>query len=56
MPLVHVDDLASAYIFLFEHPSPKGRYICSLDVVTPERMIRLLSEKYPDQFSLPSLE
>ncbi|KAJ7962191.1 Dihydroflavonol 4-reductase-like protein [Quillaja saponaria] len=26
---VHVEDLARAYLFLFEHSNPKGRYICS---------------------------
>ncbi|KAF1892900.1 hypothetical protein Lal_00035424 [Lupinus albus] len=29
-PLVHVDDVARAHIFLLEHPNPKGRFICSL--------------------------
>ncbi|OWM64942.1 hypothetical protein CDL15_Pgr028660 [Punica granatum] len=48
--IVHVDDLASAHIFLFEHPCPKGRYICSSDVITPEKMSKFLTEKYPNQF------
>lgn len=52
--LVHVDDLASAHIFLLEHPSPKGRYLCSSDVLTPEKISKFLSEKYPDQFPVPS--
>ncbi|KAK4848177.1 hypothetical protein QYF36_010068 [Acer negundo] len=27
--MVHVDDVASAQIFLLEYPNSKGRYICS---------------------------
>ncbi|XP_031390097.1 vestitone reductase-like isoform X1 [Punica granatum] len=51
--IVHVDDLASAHIFLFEHPCPKGRYICSSDVITTEKMSKFLTEKYPNQFPVP---
>ncbi|PKI67109.1 hypothetical protein CRG98_012530 [Punica granatum] len=53
--IVHVDDLASAHIFLFEHPCPKGRYICSSDVITTEKMSKFLTEKYPNQFPVPCL-
>ncbi|KAF3440695.1 hypothetical protein FNV43_RR18980 [Rhamnella rubrinervis] len=53
--MVHVDDIASAQIFLLEHPDAKGRYTCSSDVVTLESLAELLSAKYPE-FHMPSKE
>ncbi|PON48384.1 NAD(P)-binding domain containing protein [Parasponia andersonii] len=47
MDLVHVDDVARAFIFLFEHPEAKGRYNCSANVITAESASELISTKYP---------
>ena len=54
-PMVHVDDVARAHIFLLEHPNPKGRYNCSKCLVTAERMSELVSAKYPE-LRVPSAE
>ncbi|KAI6706655.1 hypothetical protein NL676_009617 [Syzygium grande] len=53
--LVHVDDVARAFIFLFEHPNAKGGYICSSATTTIEEMSKFLSERYPE-FQIPSPE
>ncbi|KAI5598499.1 hypothetical protein BDE02_02G136300 [Populus trichocarpa] len=55
MSMVHVDDVARAHIFLFEHPDAKGRNICSSHTITIEKMSKFLSSKYPE-CPLPSLE
>ncbi|KAE9604363.1 hypothetical protein Lal_00042482 [Lupinus albus] len=55
-PLVHVDDVARAHIFLLEHPNPKGRFICSLSgTVTFEEIADILQAKFPE-FQTPTLE
>ena len=53
--MVHVDDVASAFIFLLEYPNAKGRYICSSDIITLNEMSELLSAKYP-QLPIPTVE
>ncbi|GMI97710.1 BRI1-5 ENHANCED 1 [Hibiscus trionum] len=53
--MVHVDDLARAYIFLLEHPDAKGRYICSSGTVSLQKMSELLRAKYPE-FPIPTPE
>ena len=53
--MVHVDDVASAHIFLLEYPDAKGRYICSSDILTRNEMSELLSAKYP-QLPIPTIE
>ncbi|KAL9449145.1 hypothetical protein AB3S75_011138 [Citrus x aurantiifolia] len=45
---VHLDDLCSAHIFLFEHPNAKGRYICSSHPATILELAKFLREKYPE--------
>nr|GMD65054.1 vestitone reductase [Ipomoea batatas] len=52
IPFVHVDDAASAHIFLMEHPNAKGRYICSSLGITPPDLHKFLSTRYP-QYHLP---
>ncbi|GFP82258.1 vestitone reductase [Phtheirospermum japonicum] len=53
-PIVHIDDVASAHIFLFEYPRAKGRYICSAVEVTINELSELVSKKYPEyQISNP---
>ncbi|XP_039168172.1 vestitone reductase-like [Eucalyptus grandis] len=42
--VVHPHDVARAHIYLFKHPSAKGRFICSSDVITLEEMAELLSQ------------
>ncbi|KAL4395189.1 hypothetical protein AHAS_Ahas02G0227100 [Arachis hypogaea] len=54
-PMVHVDDVARAHIFLLEHPNPKGRYNCSSSLVTVETMSEVVSSKYPE-FQLSTLK
>ncbi|XP_050213366.1 vestitone reductase-like [Mercurialis annua] len=53
--MVHVDDLASAHIFLLQNGSAKGRHICSSDRITIEEMSAFLSTKYPE-FPVPTVE
>ncbi|RXH93522.1 hypothetical protein DVH24_014098 [Malus domestica] len=53
--MVHVDDLVSAHIFLFENPNAKGRYICSSNQITIDEMSQFLSAKYPG-FRIPTTE
>jgi nucleoside-diphosphate-sugar epimerase len=55
MSMVHVDDVARAHIFLFEHPHAKGRHICSSHTITIEKMSKFLSSKYPE-CPIPALE
>ncbi|XP_024019049.1 vestitone reductase [Morus notabilis] len=43
---VHVDDVASAHIFLFENRETKGRYNCSANTIEVESISKLLSTKY----------
>ncbi|KAG9138025.1 hypothetical protein Leryth_001281 [Lithospermum erythrorhizon] len=53
--LVHIDDVASAHIFLFEHPDAKGRYICSAVDVTVDKLSQVLSARYPE-YHIPVLD
>lgn len=53
--MVHVDDLVSAHIFLFENTNAKGRYICSSNQITIDEMSQFLSAKYPG-FRIPTTE
>ncbi|XP_057744483.1 vestitone reductase-like [Arachis stenosperma] len=54
-PIAHVDDLARAHIFLFEHPNPKGRYNCSPSSVTLQEIAEFIRSKHPE-YKLPSPE
>lgn len=45
---VHMDDVATAHIHLFEYPKAKGRYICSAVDITLEEFPRFLSQRYPE--------
>ncbi|XWS32330.1 hypothetical protein CRYUN_Cryun23aG0150400 [Craigia yunnanensis] len=46
--MVHVDDVADAYIFLLEHSDAKGRYICSSVNISVHAMFEYLSTNYPE--------
>lgn len=47
-PFVHIDDVASAHIFLFEYPEARGRYICSAVEITMDELYEFLSTRYPE--------
>ncbi|KAL0464652.1 UNVERIFIED_CONTAM: Vestitone reductase [Sesamum latifolium] len=49
MPFVHIDDAASAHIFLFEYPEAKGRYICCAVEITIDKLYEFLSTRYPEK-------
>ncbi|XAR54133.1 Vestitone reductase [Bertholletia excelsa] len=53
--MVHVDDVASAHIFLLEQPDVRGRYICSPLEVTVNMISEFLSAKYPE-YSIPKAD
>ena len=53
--MVHVDDVASAHIFLLHYPIAKGRYNCSSNTITINEMSEFLSAKYP-QLPIPTTE
>ncbi|KAK1394032.1 Vestitone reductase [Heracleum sosnowskyi] len=45
---VHMDDVATAHIFLFEYPNASGRYICSGADITLEDFPKFLRQRYPE--------
>ncbi|KAG5565650.1 hypothetical protein RHGRI_001535 [Rhododendron griersonianum] len=53
--MIHVDDVASAHIFLLEHANLTGRYICSPLEVTIDQISEFLSTKYPE-YPVPNAE
>ncbi|KAL5796357.1 hypothetical protein ACOSQ2_001177 [Xanthoceras sorbifolium] len=53
--MVHVDDVASAHIFLLEYPEAKGRYNCSSHTITIQQMSKFLSAKYPE-YPIPTAD
>nr|QLM00655.1 dihydroflavonol 4-reductase [Ziziphora clinopodioides subsp. bungeana] len=53
--LVHVEDVARAFVHLFEFPKAEGRYICSAVEVTIEELSEFLSRRYP-QFHIPTTD
>jgi len=50
--LVHTDDLCDAYIFLMEHQSAKGRYICSAQDLSLMELWDFCNKRY-SQFCPP---
>ncbi|CAL1392352.1 unnamed protein product [Linum trigynum] len=52
--MVHVDDVARAYVFLLESPTAEGRYICSSSRLTKDQRDKL-SAKYPD-LAVPAMK
>ncbi|XP_057968159.1 vestitone reductase-like isoform X1 [Malania oleifera] len=53
--MVHIDDVAAAHIFLFEHPHAKGRYNCSSHDITIHGLSEFLSTRYPE-FKIPTAD
>ncbi|KAM7476329.1 hypothetical protein LguiB_023572 [Lonicera macranthoides] len=47
---VHIDDVVSAHVFLFENPKAKGRYICNpTEIRIPiDKLFEFLSARYPE--------
>eukprot|EP00253_Pinus_taeda_P007970 PITA_07970 len=50
--LLHTEDVCRAHIFLMEHPSAQGRYICSSQSLTLRELGDFCRKRYP-QFNLP---
>uniref|UniRef100_A0A1D1YQ36 Flavanone 4-reductase n=1 Tax=Anthurium amnicola TaxID=1678845 RepID=A0A1D1YQ36_9ARAE len=48
IPLVHLDDLCNAHIFLLEQPEADGRYICSSHDTTIFQLADMMRKRYPD--------
>ncbi|KAM5548509.1 protein BRI1-5 ENHANCED 1-like [Rosa sericea] len=52
--MVHIDDVASAHIFLLEHANAKGRYICASIQTTIHELYDFLCARYPEfHISIP---
>nr|ABK27038.1 unknown [Picea sitchensis] len=45
--LIHVQDVCNAHVFLMEHPTAEGRYICCGNATTIPELAHLISEHYP---------
>ncbi|XWS77208.1 hypothetical protein CRYUN_Cryun01aG0241900 [Craigia yunnanensis] len=53
--MVHMDDVARAHIFLLEYLDAKGRYNCSTDTISLQRIAEILSANYPE-FPIPTAD
>ncbi|EEC83876.1 hypothetical protein OsI_29874 [Oryza sativa Indica Group] len=47
MGYVHIDDVASCHILLYETPRAAGRYICNSAVLDVNELITLLARRFP---------
>ncbi|KAF9617848.1 hypothetical protein IFM89_039030 [Coptis chinensis] len=45
---VHIDDVVSGHLYLFESPNAKGRYICSSVNTTFDQLVKFHSDRYPE--------
>ncbi|XP_057867714.2 putative anthocyanidin reductase [Cryptomeria japonica] len=52
IPIVHIEDVSNAHIFLMEHPSAQGRHICSVDSATIKSLKDLLSKQLKTSLKL----
>eukprot|EP00253_Pinus_taeda_P031495 PITA_31495 len=52
VPYVHIEDVVRAFIFLYEHPDSKGRYICSLQDVALEELAQVFQNRH--QLNVPA--
>ncbi|XVF33499.1 hypothetical protein REPUB_Repub17cG0173800 [Reevesia pubescens] len=55
MSMVHVDDVTRAHIFLLEYPDAKGRYNCSSDTISVQKIAEILSSNHPE-FPIPTAD
>lgn len=53
VPLVHVEDVSNAHIFLMENPGAHGRYICCAVNICIPQLAEHLSKRYP-QYNVPT--
>ncbi|XP_057867741.1 putative anthocyanidin reductase isoform X2 [Cryptomeria japonica] len=49
---VHIEDISNAHIFLMEHPSAQGRYICSVDSANIKTLKDFLAKQLKTSFKL----
>jgi bifunctional dihydroflavonol 4-reductase/flavanone 4-reductase len=47
IPLVHIDDVCEAHIFLMEQPNVQGRHICSVRSFTVSQLAEFIHKRYP---------
>ncbi|WVZ65423.1 hypothetical protein U9M48_014788 [Paspalum notatum var. saurae] len=47
MGYVHIDDVASSHILVYEAPEAAGRYLCSSVVLDNDELVSLLAKRYP---------
>jgi len=47
IPIVHIDDLCEAHIFLMEQPNVQGRHICSVCSFTVSQLMDFIHKRYP---------
>jgi nucleoside-diphosphate-sugar epimerase len=47
MGYVHIDDVASSHILVYEAPEATGRYLCSSVVLDNNELVSLLAKRYP---------
>lgn len=47
MGYVHIDDVASSHILVYEAPEATGRYLCSSVVLDNDELVSLLAKRYP---------
>lgn len=50
IPIVHIEDISNAHIFLMEHPSAQGRYICSVDSANIKTLKDFLAKQLKTSF------
>lgn len=47
MGYVHIDDVASSHILVYEVPQAAGRYLCSSVVLDNDELVSSLAKRYP---------
>jgi nucleoside-diphosphate-sugar epimerase len=47
MGYVHIDDVASSHILVYEAPQAAGRYLCSSVVLDNDELVSSLAKRYP---------
>lgn len=52
MGYVHIDDVASCHILVYETAGARGRYICNSAVLDNNELVALLAKRYPS-FPIP---
>ncbi|KAK7256024.1 hypothetical protein RIF29_29455 [Crotalaria pallida] len=55
-PVVHVDDVVRAHIFMLEHQNPKGRYICSLSGTLSIKEIAEIIHAIYREYPIPTID